>query len=85
MIVVGLTGSIGMGKSTAAKTFRRFRIPLFDADRAVHRMLGPNGSAVTPVAAAFPGVGSANGGIDRVLHQKFGTPLRGKFEGGFEK
>jgi dephospho-CoA kinase len=67
VIVVGLTGSIGMGKSTAAATFRRFRIPLFDADRAVHRMLGPGGSAVALVTAAFPDVGSSNGGVDRTV------------------
>jgi dephospho-CoA kinase len=67
VIVLGLTGSIGMGKSTAAATFRRLRIPLFDADRAVHLMLGPGGSAVPMVASAFPGVGSAEGGIDRML------------------
>jgi dephospho-CoA kinase len=76
VIVVGLTGSIGMGKSTAAATFRRFRIPLFDADHAVHRMLGSGGSAVALVAAAFPGVGNANGGIDRTVlgRQVFSDP-----------
>lgn len=71
MIVLGLTGSIGMGKSTAAATLRRLRVPLFDADRVVHRMLAPGGSAVEAVAAAFPGVGSAEGGIDRVLLGQF--------------
>jgi dephospho-CoA kinase len=67
VIVLGLTGSIGMGKSTAAATFRRLRIPLFDADRAVHHMLGPGGRAVPIVAAAFPEAGRAGGGIDRTL------------------
>ena len=65
MIVLGLTGSIGMGKSTAAATFRRLKIPLFDADRTVHRLLAPCGAAVASVAAAFPGVESDLGGIDR--------------------
>ena len=65
MIVLGLTGSIGMGKSTAAATLRRLRIPLFDADRVVHWLLAPGGAAVASVAAAFPGVESAKGGIDR--------------------
>jgi dephospho-CoA kinase len=67
VIVLGLTGSIGMGKSTAAGTLRRLGIPLFDADRAVHRMLAPGGSAVAAVAAVFPGVRNAQGGIDRSL------------------
>jgi dephospho-CoA kinase len=65
VIVLGLTGSIGMGKSTAAATFRRLRIPLFDADHVVHRMLGPGGPAVALVAAAFPGAANIEGGIDR--------------------
>ena len=67
MIILGLTGSIGMGKSTAAKTLRRLRVPLFDADAVVHRLLAPQGAAVDPVEAAFPGVRSAAGGIDRPL------------------
>ncbi len=67
MIILGLTGSIGMGKSTAAATLRRLGIPLFDADRLVHRLLAPGGSAVESVAAAFPGVRRGEGGIDRAL------------------
>lgn len=65
MIVLGLTGSIGMGKSAAAATLRRLGVPLFDADRTVHRLLAPGGAAVVRVAAAFPGVRDAAGGIDR--------------------
>ncbi|TMJ57981.1 MAG: dephospho-CoA kinase, partial [Alphaproteobacteria bacterium] len=67
MIVLGLTGSIGMGKSTAATTLRRLGIPLFDADRVVHRLLAPGGAAVDPVTAEFPGVRAEDGGIDRGL------------------
>jgi dephospho-CoA kinase len=67
LIVLGLTGSIGMGKSTAAATLRRLGVPLFDADLAVHRLLAPSGAAVPTVSAAFPGVAAEDGGIDRAL------------------
>jgi len=67
LIVLGLTGSIGMGKSTAAAMLRRLGIPLFDADLVVHRLLAPSGAAVSAVSAAFPGVETEAGGIDRVL------------------
>ena len=65
MIILGLTGSIGMGKSAAARTLRRLGVPLFDADAVVHRLLAPGGAAVGPVEAAFPEVRDAAGGIDR--------------------
>ena len=53
-IVVGLTGGIGMGKSTVAKMLYDLKIPVFEADRYVHRLLNAHGMAVTPVAKAFP-------------------------------
>jgi len=64
MIVLGLTGSLGMGKSTAAAMLRRLGVPVHDADAEVHRLLGPGGAAVQPVAAAFPSA-LAGGRIDR--------------------
>ena len=65
MIILGLTGSIGMGKSTAAGMLRRLRVPLFDADAEVHRLLGRGGGAVEAVEASFPGVRDPGGAIDR--------------------
>jgi dephospho-CoA kinase len=65
VIILGLTGSISMGKSTAAAMLRRLGVPLFDADAAVHRLLGRGGAAVSQVEAAFPGVRNEAGDIDR--------------------
>jgi dephospho-CoA kinase len=64
MIVLGLTGCIAMGKTTAAAMFRREGVPVYDADRVVHRLLAKGGKAVPEVEAAFPGV-VRNGGVDR--------------------
>ncbi len=64
MRVLGLTGSIGMGKSAAARALRRLGVPVHDADAAVHGLLGPGGGAVAAVARAFPGV-VADGAVDR--------------------
>ena len=60
----GLTGGIGMGKSTVAGAFRRAHVPVFDADAAVHALQGPGGRAVRPIGAAFPG-SVAGGRVDR--------------------
>ena len=64
MIVLGLTGSIGMGKSTAAEMLRRLGVPVSDADAIVHELIGPGGRAVSAVEDRFPGVTKA-GTVDR--------------------
>jgi dephospho-CoA kinase len=64
MVIVGLTGSIGMGKSTAARMLRQMGVPVYDADAAVHALQAPGGAALPPIEAAFPGV-VKNGVLDR--------------------
>jgi dephospho-CoA kinase len=62
MIILGLTGSIGMGKSTTAKLFAEAGVPVYDADATVHRLY--EGAAVPAIEAAFPGT-TADGKVDR--------------------
>jgi dephospho-CoA kinase len=64
MKVIGLTGGIGMGKSTAAQAFRRARLPVFDADATVHRLQARGGRAVRAIGEAFPGT-VIDGAVDR--------------------
>ena len=71
--VLGLTGSIGMGKSTVAGMFEDYGVPVFDADREVRRMQGPGGSLLAPIEAEFPGTTDV-AGVDR---EKLGTAVFG--------
>jgi len=75
MLVIGLTGGIGMGKSAAAERFAEHGIPVFNADTCVHRLY--EGEAVAPIESAFPGVAN-DGRIDRkLLSEKIaGSPER---------
>jgi dephospho-CoA kinase len=76
MIVLGLTGSVAMGKSTAARTLQAFGLPVFDADAAVHCLLGPGGAGVGPVGEAFPDcVGARTIDRARLGGRVFGDPL----------
>lgn len=59
--IIGLTGSIGMGKSTVAAMFRTLGVPVFDADAEVRRVQGPGGRALAAIEAAFPGTTHAGG------------------------
>jgi dephospho-CoA kinase len=66
MIVLGLTGSIGMGKSTAAAALRQMGIPVHDADLSVHRLMGHGGAAVGAIEAEFPRA-KTKGAVDRAV------------------
>lgn len=62
--ILGLTGSIGMGKSAVAAMFSDLGVPVFDADAAVHRLQGPQGALLGAIEAAFPGT-TGEAGVDR--------------------
>ncbi|MEQ1498420.1 MAG: dephospho-CoA kinase [Novosphingobium sp.] len=62
--ILGLTGSIGMGKSAVAAMFRGLGVPVFDADAAVHVLQGPGGACTAPIERAFPGT-TGPAGVDR--------------------
>ena len=71
--ILGLTGSIGMGKSTVAAMFAKLGVPVFDADAVVHKLQGPGGELIPAIEAAFPATTSA-AGVDR---QKLGAAVFG--------
>lgn len=74
MIILGLTGSIGMGKSATARMFAEAGVPVHDADATVHKLY--DGAAVAPIEAAFPG-STRNGSVDRTV---LGAQVVGKPE-----
>ena len=71
--ILGLTGSIGMGKSAVAAILRELGVPVFDADAAVHELQGPNGACLAAIEQAFPGTTGPDG-VDR---QKLGAAVFG--------
>lgn len=73
--ILGLTGSIGMGKSAVALMLRELGVPVFDADATVHHLQGPNGRLLAAIEAAFPGT-TGPAGVDRPAlgAQVFGNP-----------
>jgi dephospho-CoA kinase len=71
--ILGLTGSIGMGKSAVAAMLRGLGVPVFDADAAVHELQGPGGACIAPIERAFPGTTGPHG-VDR---QKLGAAVFG--------
>lgn len=73
MRIIGLTGGIGMGKSTVAAAFRRAAIPVFDADAAVHALQARGGRAVRAIGAAFPGA-VRDGAVDRAALRAIAVP-----------
>jgi dephospho-CoA kinase len=74
MIILGLTGSIGMGKSETARMFKRLGVPVYDADAIVHALYRSGGAAVDPIAERFPG-SVIDGAVDR---QALGRMVLGK-------
>ncbi|HEY0011902.1 MAG TPA: dephospho-CoA kinase [Allosphingosinicella sp.] len=76
MIRLGLTGSIGMGKSTVARMFAEEGVPVFDADAAVHKLQGRAGALVAEIEASFPGTTGA-AGVNRgaLAERVLGEPL----------
>ncbi|MCK9540570.1 MAG: dephospho-CoA kinase [Novosphingobium sp.] len=74
--ILGLTGSIGMGKSAVAAMFHGLDVPVFDADAAVHQLQGPDGALLPEIEAAFPGTAGPQG----VERQKLGAAVFGNPE-----
>jgi dephospho-CoA kinase len=74
MIIIGLTGSIGMGKSAVSAMFRKAGVPVFDADAVVHQLQGPHGALLPAIEARFPGTT----GLQGINRQKLGAAVFGR-------
>lgn len=77
MVVLGLTGSIGMGKTTIANALKASGATIWDADAAVHRLLGPGGAALAPVLARFPDAAAGKGAGRQVDRSVLGARVFG--------
>jgi dephospho-CoA kinase len=72
MIIIGLTGSIAMGKSATANIFNSYGVPIFNADSCVHKLLGANGKLVSIIGKTFPGTLEKQTNIKYINREKLG-------------
>ena len=73
MVIIGLTGSIAMGKSATSKIFKSYGIPVFNADDCVHQLIGPNGRLVPLVGHIFQGTLVKNNNVEYINRAKLGS------------
>ena len=73
MVVIGLTGSIAMGKSATSKIFKSYGVPVFNADDCVHQLIGPNGKLVSLIGHRFTGTLEKNKNIEYINRVKLGN------------
>ena len=73
MVVIGLTGSIAMGKSATSKIFKSYGVPVFNADDCVHQLIGPNGKLVSLIGQRFIGTLEKNKNSQYINRVKLGN------------
>ena len=73
MVIIGLTGSIAMGKSATSKIFKSYGVPVFNADECVHQLIGPNGKLVSIIGHRFEGTLINNNNIEYIDRVKLGS------------
>jgi dephospho-CoA kinase len=73
MVVIGLTGSIAMGKSATSKIFKSYGVPVFNADDCVHQLIGPNGKLVSLIGQRFIGTLEKNKNLQYINRVKLGN------------